>query len=126
MAATETATMLEVDAWVESLGSINVDFSSSLRLCMKAVVSNVLENFQGSHAPDGTPWLPLKHPRINSRGGDKPLRDKGLLMASVTSRASGNNVATITPNSMEYGTNLDYAPVHQYGATIFPTTPIRR
>ena len=57
MAATETATMLEVDAWVESLGSINVDFSNSLRLCMKAVTSNVLENFQGSHAPDGTPWL---------------------------------------------------------------------
>lgn len=87
---------------------------------MRAVVSNVKENFSGSHSPDGSPWLPLAHARPNSKGADKPLRKNGILLGSVTSRQGEGHYEEVTSTRMEYGTNLDYAATQQYGATIFP------
>jgi phage gpG-like protein len=48
------------------------------------------------------------HPR---RKGGKPLNDTGRLKMSVTSRA----VKHITKSKLEYGTNLIYAPLHNFG-----------
>lgn len=56
--------------------------------------------------PWGNAWRPLKQ-----RNG-QPLRDTGRLMASVTPRVSDQGVTI--------GTNLKYAAVHQFGATIRP------
>jgi len=41
-------------------------------------------HFDTATAPDGTPWPRLRFPR--PAGGDKPLRDRGLLMASAHSK----------------------------------------
>jgi phage gpG-like protein len=48
------------------------------------------------------------HPR---RKGGKPLNDTGKLRMSVTSRA----FKRVTKNKLEYGTNLKYAPLHNFG-----------
>lgn len=59
-------------------------------------------------------WKPLSratiqiHPR---RAGGKPLNDTGKLRQSVTSRA----VKRVTKTKLEYGTNLVYAPIHNFG-----------
>lgn len=45
------------------------------------------------------------------RAGGKPLLDTGKLRASVTSRA----VKRIQARKLEYGTNLIYAPIHNFG-----------
>lgn len=47
------------------------------------------------------------------RKGGKPLNDTGKLKMSVTSRA----VKRITNTKLEYGTNLVYAPLHNFGGT---------
>lgn len=121
MAATETVTLSQVDDWLKNLPAAQFDFTKALGLCSIAIASSTKENFRGSHSPEGMPWLPLARPRINSKGSDKPLRDNGPLMASVTVRNAAGNVETITPTRLEFGTNLEYAGTHQYGATIFPT-----
>lgn len=66
------------------------------------IVEHVRLGFTESADPYGTPWLPLK----NRQG--QPLRDTGRLMNSITHRVTGNAV--------EIGTNVLYAPTHQFGA----------
>lgn len=56
--------------------------------------------------PWGSPWAKLK-----LRQG-QPLRDTGRLQRSITAQPDAQGVTV--------GTNLLYAPVHQFGATIAP------
>ena len=69
-----------------------------------SVASDVRLSFVSGRSPYGEPWPPLRF-----RSG-QPLRDTGRLMNSITYRVGKNHV--------EIGTNVCYAPVHQYGATI--------
>lgn len=93
--------------------------------CRLVLVAASKQNFAGGHAPDGTPWAPLKRPRSRPRDrrvhggtGQKPLRDTGIAMASLTAGGQGS-VDRMTANELVYGTNLEYVAVHQYGHT-FP------
>ena len=54
--------------------------------------ADVLLNFYDSHDPEGTPYPPLKHPRSNSKGGDKVLIDIGLLLHSAGYSAQAADV----------------------------------
>lgn len=76
----------------ETIGRVLVN---RIRLCFKLGVD-----------PWGKPWAPLKF-----RKG-QPLRDTGRLNRSIVSRIDGSGVTV--------GTNVQYAPVHQFGATIAP------
>ena len=98
-----------------------VSYAKPLKQAKVLIVASAKENFAGAHSPDGVAWKPLAHARPNSKGGDKPLRDKGLLMASVTSIAgSRGNISELTDTYLVHGTNLEYAAIHQYGGTITP------
>lgn len=66
-----------------------------IRLCFKLGID-----------PWNNPWAALK-----IRKG-QPLRDTGRLQRSITSRPDKEGVTV--------GTNVFYAPVHQFGATITP------
>ena len=79
-------------------------------------------NFDQGQGPDGAFWAPLRWPR--PRGGNKPLRDRGLLMASLTGMGQGH-VEKLTDTSLEIGSNLEYASLHQYGGTVVPRPPRR-
>jgi phage gpG-like protein len=70
-------------------------------------------------------WKPLSpatlewHPH---RIGGKPLNDTGRLKQSVTSRA----IKRVSKNKLQYGTNLVYAPLHNFGGkTKFGYVPPR-
>jgi len=63
-------------------------------------------------SPDGTRYAPLRRPRPDGSG--TPLRDKGLLMASVG--------AKLTAKELILTASHPAANVHQYGATIRPAT----
>lgn len=102
----------------------HIDLTVPLRRIAVLARSSVLENFSGSHSPEGIPWLPLRHRRANSKGEDKPLRDTGVLMASVTASGSAGHVEAITSRSLKLGTNIVYAAVHQFGHTF--QRPARR
>ena len=64
--------------------------------------------FQAGRDPYGNAWLPLR-----SRRG-RPLRDTGRLMNSITYQVQGETLTV--------GTNVAYAPTHQFGATISART----
>jgi phage gpG-like protein len=63
--------------------------------------------FAESRDPYGRSWEPLK-----LRVGGKPLLDRGRLRASIAKEVSASG--------FRLGSNLIYARVHQYGATIRP------
>jgi len=90
------------------------DWAVPLRRCEVYLRAKLQEGFERSQAPDGSSWLPLAHPR--SRGGSKPLLDTGKLRSSLTVEATSTGADFV----LRYGSNLEYASVHQWGATITP------
>lgn len=74
-----------------------------------ALVSQVQLGFKAGQSPYAQAWKPLK-----LRQG-QPLRDTGRLRNSITSLPDQSGVTV--------GTNLIYAAVHQFGATIKPKKP---
>jgi phage virion morphogenesis protein len=77
----------------------------------RAAKTQVQLGFRSGQAPDGSRWAPLRF-----RSG-QPLRDTGRLRNSIDYRASRDEVIV--------GTNVCYAIVHQFGATI-RANPARR
>lgn len=76
------------------------------------------ECFARGAAPDGTPWKPLRFPRVS--GGSQPLRDTGALMASLSARGAKGHIEQYGRNSLVFGTNLIEARIHQDGGVIKP------
>jgi phage gpG-like protein len=104
-------------------GVIHGDYTPALEKVAIAAKADFKQRFATSTAPDGSSWPPLKGFRVRRndalakpKGGGslQPLRDTGLLMASATAQGKGH-VEEITSLSMEVGTNLDKAAVHQKG-----------
>jgi phage gpG-like protein len=121
--ATDELDLRGLGDWAESLGRSlqGMSFEKPLKDCRLEAVASTKENFAGGHAPDGTPWAPLAHPRASGRGGDLPLRDRGLLMAATSSKGGGEgSISEVTDTHMAWGTNLEYAAIHQHGGTIVP------
>jgi len=84
----------------------------ALKFIEIATRSEHLRRFNESKSPDGIPWAPLAHRRVNSKGGDKPLLDTGTLRASIVVRATSEQVVVSSAHVS--------AGVHQFGATIVP------
>lgn len=114
MAATVVVTLdqlpAEIGRGIASLSKVN--FAPVGRILEQMAISDTKRRFDAGVSPEGAPWVPLSHPRVTSKGADKPLRDFGLLMASVQAKA--------TQNDLTLSSNLIYAGVHQFGATIRP------
>lgn len=72
----------------------------------RKVGTRIRLGFSSGRSPDGQTWKPLR-----TRVG-QPLRDTGRLQSSITQNVGDDYV--------DVGTNLKYAPVHQFGATIVP------
>jgi len=72
------------------------------------------QRFEDQVGPDGAPWQPSR--RAATTGG-QTLVDRGHLRDSYSSEA--------TVTDAVWGTNLIYAPTHQFGATIRPKTAKR-
>lgn len=70
----------------------------------RVIVNRIKLGFRSSTDPYGLPWLAP----VLRKG--QPLLDTGRLRNSVSSRVIGQEV--------EVGTNLIYAPIHQFGGLI--------
>ena len=103
------------------------DLTMPLKTVAMLVKADTIENFQGSHDPDGNPWLPLKRPRPKGKGQkagtDKPLMDRGILRTASTSGATVETTRTGMVYRVTGGNTLDYAAAHQRGLTT--TKPAR-
>lgn len=100
-------------------------FTRSLKESQVYLLSQYKRCFDESRSPDGKPWAPLKRPRNRKRDrkakggtGQKPLRDKGLLMAAASASAATGAIRELGRFHLEQGTNLDYAAAQNFGTTI--------
>lgn len=91
------------------------DLAPALRSIGAAIVKNTQARFEAETGPTGVPWK--KSRRAATQGG-KTLQDSRRLYASLTSRV-------VDRRTLEVGTNVAYAAVHQFGATIRPKTKKR-
>lgn len=131
--ASETLDLSQFAAWAERTArNLQADATPAIKQCLVLVSAETKRNFAEGHGPDGEAWAPLKNPRNRARdrrarggGGQKPLRDTGILMGSVTAAGPGH-IEQVGPDGFTYGTNLDYAAVHQYGAAIHKSARTRQ
>ena len=114
---------MQINLTVEGPSRLPLDFTPAIKRIRMELLKDIRDNFQGSHAPDGTPWKPLamNRPRNRGKGNPKPLLDKGLLRNSITTAGPGH-VEMSGPLFLEVGTELDYAWIHQAGGKIRPKT----
>lgn len=73
----------------------------------ESLTTSTKRRFEAGRSPDGRAW-PVSI-RAKKEGG-KTLVDRGRLLASITYRASGNQLSI--------GSNVIYAAIHQFGGTI--------
>lgn len=107
-----TGVRIEVnDAAVQGAFARLFAFASDQTPAMRAIGEqlrqHVDERFEDERGPGGLPWP--KSWRAREQGG-QTLTDTARLRQSMTFNAR--------PQSVEIGTNVRYAPVHQFGATI--------
>lgn len=102
------------DTTADDIAGLN--FREPLHETELLLVGVTRSNFDRGVGPDGQPWPALKRPS-RKRGGKtaKPLRDTGILMASYQPGAT-NNIAELTDLHLSWGSNLDRASWHQFGA----------
>ena len=117
----ETLDLTQFAAWANGVASrVQVmNWAPALKQCKVLLSAKTKENFAQWKSPDGTRWLGLKRPRKRGRTREKPLRDRGILMASVTSQGPGH-LEKVGANEMVYGTIIHYASYHQYGTKTIP------
>jgi phage virion morphogenesis protein len=106
----------EVRALLARLRTAASDLTPVMTEIGDLFLSHIKQGFETSTDPSGVPWLPVKQ-----RKG-RPLVDTGQLMRSFMARAMSNSV--------EVGTALEYAAIHQFGgqagrnrATPIPARP---
>ena len=94
------------------LDRFKADKPRILREIGMSLLVGIRQGFKAERSPEGEAWEPLKPATVRQRKGDAHpiLQRKGRLKKSVTLR--------LTPDSVVVGTNLAYAPIHQFGATI--------
>lgn len=77
-----------------------------------AIAEQVRLGFRDGRSPRGESWEPLTHVTLSRRKnggvGAKPLMDTGRLRDSIGHAVQGDTV--------EIGTNVEYAALHQFGA----------
>lgn len=96
---------------VRRLDAVDGDRREALEPIGAAWETSTKLRFETSTAPDGTPWKPSQ--RVLAHKGKTPLKtlvDTARLKGSITHQADGDTV--------EVGTNVEYAAAHQFGATI--------
>lgn len=127
--------VVSTDGLGEALGTLRLlatkgeDLTPMLDELGQDEVARVLIRFEHSQAPDGTAWQALKQPRRPTKKrpayvpagqqripGDNPLRDWGVLQGSITAQVIGKR-------RLQVGTDVSYAPFHQFGTQHIPARP---
>lgn len=89
------------------------NFKPWLKQAALISIESVQTNFDQGGRPG---WLPLAEATVRKRGDGEPLRDTGIMMASISSpRTQEAGVYEIDNFSIETGTSLRYARPQHYG-----------
>lgn len=89
-------------------------FKPLLNAIKGEMVTSTARRFETGTAPDGSRWRPSLAALAKRR---QTLINDGHLRDSIS-----ETPPVVTPTSVEIGTNVPYAGIHQFGATIPPHT----
>lgn len=104
---------------VEALGR---SFRKPLERAGLYVLRETDKRFQAEKSPSGEKWERLadstkkqRRKGKKSRYGERILQDTGTLRNSLSSKRHPNNIFKIESHSVDVGTNVPYANIHQFG-----------
>lgn len=113
----------QVLSMLERVRNLTKDFREPLRQAGIYAMRQVDKHFQDEMGPDEK-WEELSDATLDRRRkgkkkgrSDRILQDTGKLRNSVIGRGAGH-IERAGLTQVEFGTNLDYASVHQNGAVI--------
>lgn len=120
MGTQNTIDITQLSSWAaaQQRAFIGMGLGKTLKVIATLMAAKTKENFQASRSPEGKTWAPLLRPRSGKRhkkSTPKPLLDRGLLQASISSRSAAGHIEEINDYGIEFGTNLNYAGYHQHG-----------
>lgn len=102
-----------IQARLRAVGNALQNPQPMLKEIGEDVVESTKLRFTDGKGPDGNKWAPLSAATLLRRRkkgkGAQPLLDTGSLRNSITKRVDARSVWV--------GTNVVYAPTHQFGAT---------
>jgi len=90
------------------------DLTPVMQVIQQKIMTETDMNFRREQSPEGIGWE--KSERAKKQNG-KTLQHKGILRASI-STGRKFNINKVDKQSVQVGTNLPYAPIHQYGGSI--------
>jgi len=105
----------EVATGLRRLGEAGGDLGAAMEEIGAALLFSTQTRFETKTGPDGAPWTPfagstLKRMPARRRIGPQLLRDTGRLSGSLVFKADAESV--------EVGTNVVYAAIHQFGGSV--------
>lgn len=98
----------------------NAEFQSELTGFQTVLEETHKEHWAGRHTPSGSSWPPLAASTIARKGHDKPLILTSALVNAMTDRNAPGHVGEVQPRYMTYGTDIEYAGIHQDGTNRIP------
>jgi len=124
MAATVTFELREVDAVRRLLADAALDSGDRGRLLQSIgteMETQTRERFDTQRSPEGDSWQALAQ-KTRDYYAEKGLGHRSLLVGSGTLRGSVTHEVEGGAWSALIGATMEYAAVHQFGATIRPRT----
>ena len=73
------------------------------------------DSFRHSRTPEGNEWEGLDKKTIKRRRQGPNLRARKATILVDTGRLKNSIVSTATQSALSFGTNVQYAPYHQFG-----------
>lgn len=114
-----------LSAFLQDLSKKASNLTPILYHTQDAMYQLSMDSFEKEKDVFGNPWKPTKLTESSAKslknqkfGKKKILQDTGVLKESVIARNNGANKVSI-------GSNLSYAPIHQFGG-LFPARPYLR
>ncbi len=110
-----TTAVLEIDSTPlallsRRLADVDADKRAALEAIGAAWESSTRNRFNLGQAPDGSKWKTSE--RVRRKGG------KTLVLKGEAGGLQGSITFAVEGDAVEVGTNKEYGPAHQFGATI--------
>jgi len=111
-------------AKLKQLEDMGRDFREPMNQAGLYMMRETEKNFRSQKSPDGSAWSPLadstqakRRKWKKSQHSNRTLQDTGTLMNSLINQSHSNAIFRVSQHSVELGTNVPYAGVHQFGGS---------
>lgn len=98
----------------------HADYTETLTGFIPQIEQEERAAFGLQRSPGGEQWPALAASTIKRKGHGRILYESGDLMASMIDRNDPHHAGEVLPRGLTFGTDLEYAPIHQFGSSRIP------